>query len=578
MAKKMCEMFDNVQGGLQVTSTFDSEGIVEALAASVEPGKTTATDAAPQESGDMASGAGVWNEGLLGGATRRRLREMIHNWAGSLQCFMQNGSGGNAPYTETDGTKNYVAMTSAFSAGLRNVMKCLPKWNKNLSENSKSYEWLNVRKLPELYATPTDSEKSDRNYMPILVKNVSFKGTQPATKEAAATRIEMAVRLAATDANISLADGPILSDVLAYAPSTIEEYEPNGKSNCWQLKCGMPTEFAELAWNGGSGVLNEDTGEWTCKEGSGDFLKSLKKQLGQNVLIAPIIYQVSQFEPRIMKLEIDETRIKLPKNEKAEDSVYDEELIQAARSGLGCFLQLVKVSGVTEMGVCVQIREHLLEHGLPVKEVFAVPTIMAPEVVKAGALMSASRRGPEKWWPTNAEGTSPVQKGLFVLLQDEDGALDVEKILCDAKMRDLELSLVIESGGVEISLPLKLTPLYAAGKGNVRAVTLMSKHNTPSDLGSKMGLDDTIAGVVVIEMPGGHVARNQGRTVPTNQAYWINVAKACGWLNPRNSLTAFRTKLANSVNTNLKLWREKDTVYNSWCEENGDIKVDVLLD
>jgi len=59
MAKKMCEMFDNVQGGLQVTSTFDSEGIVEALAVSVEPGKTTATDAAPQESGDTASGAGV---------------------------------------------------------------------------------------------------------------------------------------------------------------------------------------------------------------------------------------------------------------------------------------------------------------------------------------------------------------------------------------------------------------------------------------------------------------------------------------------------------------------------------------
>jgi len=26
------------------------------------------------------------------------------------------------------------------------------------------------------------------------------------------------------------------------------------------------------------------------------------------------------------------------------------------------------------MGVCVQIYEHLLEHGLPVKEVLAVPT------------------------------------------------------------------------------------------------------------------------------------------------------------------------------------------------------------
>jgi len=120
-----------------------------------------------------------------------------------------------------------------------------------------------------------------------------------------------------------------------------------------------------------------------------------------------------------------------------------------------------------------------------------VPTIMAPEAVKAGSLMSARARGPEKLWPTNAEGTSPVHKGLFVLLQDEDGALDSEKNLHDARMRDLELSVILVSGGVDVSLPRKLTPLHAAGEGNVCAVTLMGKHNTPSDLGSKMGLDDT---------------------------------------------------------------------------------------
>jgi len=177
MAKKMCEMFDKVQGGLDVTSTFNLEGVVEVLAVSLEHGKTTATDAAPQESGDRASGAGAWKEGLLGGAPPRRLLEM-HNWAGSLQCFMKKASRGNAPDTETDCTNNYLAMTSAFSAGLHNVMTCLPKWNKNLSENSKSYEWLNVRKLPELYATPIDSEESDMCYVPILVKNVLFKGTQ----------------------------------------------------------------------------------------------------------------------------------------------------------------------------------------------------------------------------------------------------------------------------------------------------------------------------------------------------------------------------------------------------------------
>jgi len=59
IAKKMCKMFNKVQGGLQVTSTFDSQGIVEALPARVEASKTTATVAEPQESGDTASEAGV---------------------------------------------------------------------------------------------------------------------------------------------------------------------------------------------------------------------------------------------------------------------------------------------------------------------------------------------------------------------------------------------------------------------------------------------------------------------------------------------------------------------------------------
>jgi hypothetical protein len=74
MAKKMCEMFDKVQGGLRVTSTFESEGIVEALAASVEASKTTATDAASQDGGETASKAGAWNGGLLGGAPRRHAK------------------------------------------------------------------------------------------------------------------------------------------------------------------------------------------------------------------------------------------------------------------------------------------------------------------------------------------------------------------------------------------------------------------------------------------------------------------------------------------------------------------------
>jgi len=88
-------------------------------------------------------------------------------------------------------------------------------------------------------------------------------------------------------------------------------------------------------------MLNKDIIEWTCKEGSGDFLKSLKTQLGQNLLITPIFYQVRQFEPRILKLTIDETRINLPKNAKAEDSVYDEEELKSLypSSSLRCMPQ-----------------------------------------------------------------------------------------------------------------------------------------------------------------------------------------------------------------------------------------------
>ena len=109
-------------------------------------------------------------------------------------------------------------------------------------------------------------------------------------------------------------------------------------------------------------------------------------------------------------------------------------------------------------------------------------------------------------------------------------------------------------------------------------MTLMNKHITPRDLGSKMGLNDSVTGVVVLEMAGGHTARSQGRYVPMTQGYWANVEEASGWLSPRVSLTAFRTKLTDSVNANLVLWRETDVVYNSWCEKNGDINVEVLLD
>ena len=109
-------------------------------------------------------------------------------------------------------------------------------------------------------------------------------------------------------------------------------------------------------------------------------------------------------------------------------------------------------------------------------------------------------------------------------------------------------------------------------------MTLMNKHITPRDLGSKMGLNDSVTGVVVLEMAGGHTARSQGRYVLMTQGYWANVEEASGWLSPRVSLTAFRTKLTDSVNANLVLWRETDVVYNSWCEKNGNIKVEVLLD
>lgn len=39
--------------------------------------------------------------------------------------------------------------------------------------------------MPDLYAPLHDMKESDRHYMLITAKNVSFQGMQPATKEAA---------------------------------------------------------------------------------------------------------------------------------------------------------------------------------------------------------------------------------------------------------------------------------------------------------------------------------------------------------------------------------------------------------
>jgi len=97
MAKKMFEMFDKVQGGLEVTSTFDSEGVVEALAASVAPGKTTATDAAPQESrgSDTTSGAGV---SIITSSMKTRLASQ-RSLVNTRLCFFLffNGNAENSP-------------------------------------------------------------------------------------------------------------------------------------------------------------------------------------------------------------------------------------------------------------------------------------------------------------------------------------------------------------------------------------------------------------------------------------------------------------------------------------------------
>ena len=55
--KEMCQIFDGIQDGATLTSTFDSGGVRDALGARIKPSKTTATDTAPKERSDTAAGA-----------------------------------------------------------------------------------------------------------------------------------------------------------------------------------------------------------------------------------------------------------------------------------------------------------------------------------------------------------------------------------------------------------------------------------------------------------------------------------------------------------------------------------------
>jgi len=75
VTKEMCQIFDGMQDGATLTSTFDSGGVTDALGARVKPSKTMGTDTAPKEGGDTT----VWASGLIVTSSTLTLLDLRHS-------------------------------------------------------------------------------------------------------------------------------------------------------------------------------------------------------------------------------------------------------------------------------------------------------------------------------------------------------------------------------------------------------------------------------------------------------------------------------------------------------------------
>ena len=71
-----------------------------------------------------------------------------------------------------------------------------------------------------------DKGNGDKKVVPMLLKNIQFKGLQPQTKAEAVKRPEEAFRRGAATNGIKTKRGPMSYDVQMFAPCTMSKHDP----------------------------------------------------------------------------------------------------------------------------------------------------------------------------------------------------------------------------------------------------------------------------------------------------------------------------------------------------------------
>lgn len=74
-----------------------------------------------------------------------------------------------------------------------------------------------------------DEGNGDKKVVPMLLKNIQFKGSQPQTTAEAAKRLEEAFRRGAATDGIKTKRGPMAYDVQMFAPCTMSKHDPQGR-------------------------------------------------------------------------------------------------------------------------------------------------------------------------------------------------------------------------------------------------------------------------------------------------------------------------------------------------------------
>ena len=126
-----------------------------------------------------------------------------------------------------------------------------------------------------------DVGNGEKRVVPMLLKNIQFKGSQSQTTAEAAKRVEEALRRGAATTGIKPKRGPRAHNVQMFAPSTMSKHDPQGRGVGWTAKMGITHEIAQPMWNRMSRVYDSEKDKWIITEEGKILVEAMTSQLGK---------------------------------------------------------------------------------------------------------------------------------------------------------------------------------------------------------------------------------------------------------------------------------------------------------